>query len=470
MTQPGRWPHPAWRLAAGDPSWRHGLARRWLRTAARGGWAAAADVLHPILVILRGARNACCLGYDWWQRTPADSRRTALAAAVLGTVGLFALPYGPLVLLAGAGLAAAWLGRDRPAAAPSAAHERRLAAVRAALTPLRGVGFGAHPTVTRCRFDDRDHLIDLDVRLPSAATTGRDPAALARLERAIAVAAGPANEYGFTWDWPRRRLAVQALPALPWGVPVRCPGDAIVLGATDGPDGTSVACPLPADTSPGLLVTAEPAAGVRHLLRALAAQALAHGAEVTLLAGADHDDYRCLTGHRPGLRLARSPVERRAALADCLAGGSPRSAMGGPGPDQPQTGRVCAPPRRWLIVDGLGADLPAIRALLAGPVRPDLLVVLAERPGRTPEWLPGHFTARVALGPLQLAAAPAADHPGIAGGGALPPGRGYAWIGGAPAVRLQTPYAPDPLAPGTPERDRAWLARLLPAPPIAPVR
>lgn len=441
-----------------------------VRRGLRAAWAAVADVLYPVLVILRGSIRAGRAGYAWWTSTPRDTRGAAVAATALGSVALAAMPYGPALLAAGLAAVATWFGRGQAgglaAGAPSTVQDQSLKVVYSALIPhmggMRGnsrpTGDEYRSTFSRWRFDDHDHLIALDVVL--AAGLGGDRAR-DLVEQALVAAASHGGEYRFEWTDDGRRLAMRVLPALPRAGAVSLVADGVVLGLTDGATSdaddlatsATSATPLVWRPEPGdrLLAVARPGGGGSHLLRSLAAQALAQGSDVTLLDVRGTGGYTCLDALGPRCRVARSEEERRAAMSACLV--AERRSLDRPG---------------WLLVDGL-PDQAALGPLLRDTRAAGLTLVLAARPGEAPAGASSAFDARISLGPM---ARPAATElfgapPAPVGGERLPPGRGYARLDAGAIVRLQVPYAPDPLAATTPPQARAWLARLLPAAAIS---
>lgn len=372
---------------------------------------------------------------------------------------------------------------------------------------------------------DGDRLTRLELRY-SPYFTDDDPDARARIERVIEAKAGRAREYLYDWDTENNRLTVAALPPLPGPVPaqpyVTAPCE-IVLGFTDASSTNrlipvsmtpsaepAVGAPVDKTTAPmaaapgnaapasaanvqqlppviwrtgtrtnapHLLAVAGPASGKTTLLRTIALQALRDG-DLIAIDATGSGDFAYLAGRVGVLRvdstadqvretltwLHSETTRRAAAIGDAKAAGVPV-------PEDARRPLLVLLDEPAELADATGASASDVYELLDLPLRlgrtTHISVVTTARPtqlARLHPGLLGETHTRIALGPLDadtLVAALGAA-PGIAGGDAMPPGRGYARIGAGPVIRLQTPYTPDPLEDDTPEQDRRRILDLLP--------
>ncbi|MCD0481146.1 hypothetical protein LO771_01645 [Streptacidiphilus sp. ASG 303] len=478
------------------------------RDLARTAGDHAADVLGPLMLVVRGLRHHAAWARAWWQRTPGDRRGPALLLVAAVAASLAVLPYG--LVLAGACLlaSAAWAGRDRaPAAAPAPDPvQLKLQAVYAALTPYLArpedpkplyVHDGDHRAAFPAwEFDADGRLALLDLVYP-AYFPDSEAAARARVEQVLQGKAGRTREYRFHWDEEGNRLRMEALPALPDDIAVQRfvagPGE-LVLGVTDPGDSDRT---IPLDRSGGrdhqppvvwrtaarsadahLLALGTPRSGTSTLLRGLALQALPHG-DVVLVDGAGTGEYGCLAG-RPGVRRVETGVQGAVAALQWAAGETTRrlAAL--------DRARLVgsAPPRHatrplWILVDhpvelselAHAEGRPDPQDLLEVPLRQGraarVSVVVAEHLASLERIRPvvrASARARVVLGaptPEQAEAALGAPLD-IAPAARMPAGRGYARLGGAAPVRLQVPAAPDPLDEDVPADRRDAVTALLP--------
>ncbi|MBE9499509.1 hypothetical protein IHE61_18305 [Streptomyces sp. GKU 257-1] len=280
-------------------------SRRHARKAVRAGADGALDVLHPLLVLGRGACRLAAKSRNWWLDTPRERRGPTLFALAACGVLLWLLPYGPV--LAGCALlgSTAWYGRRQagptpPRAAPTAPQRARLQALYEALVPYFAPPGGAPGEPLYApdggwerafeeEFAFRDGRISgLLLRYP---TSFRDsePAERLRLEHLLAAKTGRGREYRFCWDEECNLLEMTALEPLPGGIraqPFGTAPDETVLGFTDG-DETGRTVPVrfpgenrdddvaavvwrtgPRSTEPHLLAVGTPGAGTSTLLRA----------------------------------------------------------------------------------------------------------------------------------------------------------------------------------------------------------
>ncbi|MFC5724304.1 hypothetical protein ACFP1Z_29530 [Streptomyces gamaensis] len=497
----GRRPLPRSLTGAGPLLRGHALAR--------GAAYGAADVLHPLLVIARGLRALAVAGWRRWERTPKDRRGPAALLAVSCLAIMALLPYGPVLGLLSLMGAAAWAGRDRAATAARGEvriEDQRLRALYEALVPylstpqdpepLYAHGGSWQEVFEEYVFDEDGRLTALQLRYPAYFADG-EAESRSRVEQLLQAKAGRGREYRFEWDEETGRLALTVLSALPTCIRaqrfVTAPGET-VLGFTDPCavqrrlpviDGTGVRDAPPVlwrtgqrSTEPHLLALGRPASGTTTLLRSIALQALRHG-DAVLIDGGGTGEYACLLGRAGVLAVESSPAGALAALEwaaheterRLLAAQDARS-QGRPAPDD-----VRRP--LWILVDrptalghlaaaeGLGDPQELLQVpLLHGGVA-HVTVAVAEHLDSA-DLLDTEVLkcarARVVLGAVtaeQVRAALGAP-PHTTPPPEVPPGRGYARLGGGPVHRLQVPATPDPYDEETPDAQRLAVRDLLP--------
>ncbi|MFV2120364.1 hypothetical protein ACE14D_18780, partial [Streptomyces sp. Act-28] len=314
------------------------------REIARAAADGAADVLHPLFTLWRGLRRLAAAGRAGWAAVPGERRGSTLLLAAVCVLGVALTPYGPLLALVSVMGAAAWKGRERPAArtGPGEAGAERLRVLYEALVPHFSVPDDPSPLFAHGGEWDRvfgDFAFDADgrptrlcVSYPAYFPDG-DPASRARVERLLHTKSGRGREYRFDWDEEDNRLLMTVLSALPASVAaqrfVTVPGET-VLGFTDA-DAVRRTVPVrdgdatrdapavvwrtgPRSTEPHLLVVGQPGAGVSTLLRSVALQALQHDGEVLVLEGSGTGEYACLTGRRGVLGVECGPAGALDAL------------------------------------------------------------------------------------------------------------------------------------------------------------
>lgn len=471
----------------------------------------ARDMFAPLLHLGRGLHREVAWARAWWAEAPSDKRKAAAVGAALSLVLLYFLPFGPFLAVGGVMAGAAWMGRDRtppPPPGPSPG-EGRLQAVYNGLVPhladehdpagLFAPGGDYAKAFEHHEFDG-DRLTRLELRY-SPYFTDDDPDARARVERVIEAKAGRAREYLYDWDTENNRLVVAALPPLPGPIPaqpyVTAPCE-IVLGFTDA-SSTNRLIPVVVDpgdpaaqqhqlppviwrtgtrtNAPHLLVVAGPAAGKTTLLRTIALQALRDG-DVIAVDATGSGDFAYLAGRAGVLRVDTTLDQVRETLAWLHAETARRAAAigaakaaGAPVPEDARRPLLVLLDEPTELTDAGGGSAADVYALLDLPLRlgrtTHISLVTTARPSQLARLHPGllgETHTRIALGPLESEALVSAlgAEPGIAGGDAMPPGRGYARIGAGPVIRLQTPYTPDPLEDDTPDADRGRILDLLP--------
>ncbi|MDF4249294.1 hypothetical protein [Streptomyces sp. WMMB303] len=481
----------------------------------RAGTDGALDVLHPLLVLGRGACHLAAKGRNWWLGTPRERRGpTMLAVAACGVL-LWLLPYGPF--LAGFALlgSTAWYGRRQagpapPRAAPTDTQRARLQALYEALVPYLAPP-GAAPGEPLYASDGgwerafeefafRDGRISgLLLRYP---TSFRDsePAERLRLERLLAAKTGRGREYRFCWDEECNLLEMTALEPLPGGIraqPFETAPDEAVLGFTDG-DETSRTLPahfpgedradeVPAavwrtgsrSTEPHLLAVGTPGAGTSTLLRSLALQALGHG-EVLLVDGDGGGGFAAFAARRgvlgvestlPGalaaLEWAARETERRLLAASRSRQHGTRSPGEAPLP-------LCVLVDRPALLSHLARSrgLADPQELLRTPLRhgraAGVTVAVAEQFDGLDELTEAVLAgtrARVVLGAVTpgQAGSVLGRAPQTGPAAEVPRGRGFARLGDGPVLRLQVPATPDPGDESADEAERTAVRELLPA-------
>ncbi|MCZ7413221.1 MULTISPECIES: hypothetical protein [unclassified Streptomyces] len=485
------------------------------RIVARSFGDGAADVLHPLLVLGRGAARLTAMARSWWEGAGREQHGPALFLAAACGLFLWVVPYGLWLAGAAAAGAAAWFGRrpeevaEPPEPEPDPAERAaRLQALYEALVPCLAVPEDAHPeplyaadgswerVFTSHAFDEDGRLARLVLRYPPSFPDGEAEARM-RVQRLLCAKAGRARELRFDWDEEANELRVTALAPLPPGICVQrfvvAPGE-MVLGFTDGEavqrtlpvldGGESRDVPPvvwrtgPRSTEPHLLALGQPGAGTTSLLRSVALQALQHG-DVLVVDGSGAGEYACLTGRRgvlsvettlvgalASLQWAAHETERRLlAAVHAREGGRPQDEVRRP---------------LWVLV-----DRPAVLSHLAraeGRADPQELLEVVLRHGRAArvsvalaeqfegaealaQVVRAYTRARVVLGaasPEQVRAVlgePPQTTPVRDG---VPPGRGYARLGTGPVLRLQVPAAPDPYDELAAEAHRQAVLALLP--------
>ncbi|MEV4436480.1 hypothetical protein [Streptomyces sp. NPDC049585] len=492
------------------------------RDLARTAADSARDVLHPLLVVLRGLRALAGRGRRTWERTPRDRRGPALLLAVSCLVIVALVPYGPTLGTAALLAAGAWAGRGQARAAgqgprtaaaqPDTPESTRLQALYEALVPYFSAPQDPRPlyehggdwrtAFDEHAFDEHGRLTGLRLRYPGYFTDGED-GARSRIEQLLQLKAGRGPEYRFDWDEADNRLTLTALPPLSTGIHaqrfVTAPGET-VLGFTDDSavqrtlpvtDGEELrdAPPVvwrtgPRSTEPHLLALGQAGSGTTTLLRSVTLQALQHG-DVVVVDGGATGEYAFLTG-REGVLAVESSVAGALSVLEWACRETERRLLaanfarrqGHPAPDD-----VRRP--LWIVV-----DRPAALGHLAageGRADPQGLLTVPLRHGRTAnvtvavgeqyeaagllgEALFTHTRARVVLGPLtpEQIAAVLGTAPHTTPPECVPPGRGYARVGAGPVHRLQVPATPDPYDEEAPERLRCAVTALVPEPTEAP--
>lgn len=480
--------------------------------AVRAGAAGARDVLHPLVVLVRGLGRLAALAVRWWSRAPKEKRGPALFLAGTAVMAAALLPWGRIAAVAGVAVAAAWQGRrsvpEGGEGAREEAEDSRLQAVYEALLPcfalhddpapepLYAYGGAWQRAFVEAEFTEEGRTGRLLVRYPPHFPDG-DPAYRQAVERRLSAKCGRDREYRFVWHEERNLLEMTVPRPLPQGVRVQRfvtgPGE-IVLGFTDAEsvlrripvaDGREVRDLPPVlwrtgarAAQPHLLAVGAPGAGASTLLRSVALQALRCG-EVLAVDGGGSGSFACLAG-REGVRTVESsPAGAVAALEWAereterrLAAASAARQSGRPVPED--VGRPL-----WLVLDRPAALGHLARTegrrdpqeLLQVPLRhgraAQVTVVVAEHvecaDGLGPV-VRTHARARVLLGAASpeetwavLGAAPASPP-----AGPVAPGRGFVRLGTGPVLRLQVPAAPDPLDDAAGEAERQAVLGLLP--------
>ncbi|MGI5351044.1 hypothetical protein ACQEU8_23120 [Streptomyces sp. CA-250714] len=501
----GRWPMPS--------QWN-------ARNAVRAGTEGLLDVLHPVLVLGRGARCLAGRGRAWWERTPRERRGPTLFVVAACAVLLWLLPYGPPLAALGLLGATAWYGRRGAAgatlrAAPTDVQRARLQALYEALVPYFALDGDPRPEPLYAydghwerafeEFAFRDGRISgLLLRYPASFRDG-ELAERLRVEQLLAAKTGRGREYRFCWDEECNLLEMTALEPLPTGIHaqpfVTAPGET-VLGFTDGCEvhrtvpvhfaGESAPRDVPPvvwrtgarSTEQHLLAVGTPGSGTSSLLRSLALQALC-GGDVLIVDGDGGGEFasfaaRCgvlgvestLPGALAALEWAARETERRLLETS-------RARQRGEGAPEDVRRPL------WVLV-----DRPAALSCLAGTegwADPQELLRVPLRHGRAAgvivavaeqfdgmdelgEAVLTHTRARVVLGAVspEQAGAVLGEAPQTGPAPDAPPGRGFARLGEGPVLRLQVPATPDPMDETAGEAQRSAVRALLPEPVRAP--
>jgi hypothetical protein len=363
-------------------------------------------------------------------------------------------------------------------------------------------GGGYRDAFTEWEFDASDALVRLKLDYSQYFKDG-EADSRAKVERALEGKIGQANEYLYSWDEQGNHLEVRILPPLtsgiggqPWPVaeiefvlgftdpdpairliPVLAPDPAAnedtltPLGSASNPGAVPpgfkvvqlspviwrVVCP---SANPHLLVVGGPHSGKSTTVHSLAGQALTRGHQVAVIDSDATTEYAGLIG-RPGvLRVTHDPAEALNLLDWFGLELERRAERFGSGSTTDGSADAAAAPL-WLFVDGLTELIEAVASL--GRANPaEMLAALArkarfahttlvatartEHVGKLKPALRSQLSNRVALGKVDPVTSTAlfGGTLELGGGQAMPPGRGYARIGGGPVIRLQTPYAPTP--------------------------
>lgn len=477
------------------------------RDCARVAADGARDVLHPLIVILRGLRRQLGWLRAWWARTPQERRGPALVVAATVVVLAALLPYGPALAVITVTGTAAWLGRDRrpEPTGPGEAGAARLQALYEALVPyFRSEGDpkpsfthgGAWDRAFRDHEFDNGRLIRLHISYPAYFTDG-DPASRARVEQVLQAKTGRGREYRFDWNEEENHLTMTVPAPLPTGIAaqrfVASPSET-VLGFTDPgavrrtvpvADGARVrdAPPVvwrtgPRSAEPHLLALGRPGGGTTTLLRSIALQALPHG-DVLIVDGGGNGEYACLIG-RPGVLAVESGLAGTLATLEWATHETERRLIAVN--RARQTGRAVSDDVRrplWILVDRPAALSQLAHAegrqdpqrLLDVPLRHGRAVgvtlAVADHVDAADALVPGvtaHARARVVLGalPAEQVRAWLGAPPCTVPADRMPPGRGYVRLGSGPVLRLQVPATPDPYDEETDETQRQAVLALLP--------
>ncbi|MFF6786778.1 hypothetical protein [Streptomyces sp. NPDC012510] len=486
-------------------------SRELARTAADG----ATDVLHPLITITRGLRRLVAVGRQRWAETPKDRRGSLLFLVASALLVVTLVPYGPLLAVIALMAAAAWAGRHNGAEStgPDESQCQRLRSLYDALVPCFSAAEDPEPLYSHggawdkafpsYAFDGTGRVSQLLIRYPAYFADG-DAESRARVEQLLRTKAGHGREYSFAWDEEGNELAVTVLPPLATDITaqrfVTAPGET-VLGFTDAahvqrtlplasgeeelPSGEERRDVPPViwrtgvrSTEPHLLAVGEPGSGTTTLLRSIALQALQHG-DIVVVEGGAGGEYTCLTGRdgvlavECGLSGALASLEWASQETERRLIAMNRARQAG----HPPPGDTLRP--LWLLL-----DRPSVLTHLAtadGQRDPQSLLQVPLRHGRAAnvtvvvteqfdhldtltDAVRRHTRARVALGPAtaeQIEAVLGAPPPTTPTAD-LPPGRGYARLGPAPALRLQVPATPDPCDETTPDAHREAVLSLLP--------
>ncbi|GAA1979583.1 hypothetical protein [Catenulispora subtropica] len=460
------------------------------------------DVGHPLVVLVRGTKRMAGDAKTYWTEAGGHEKHKEWRDLVVFVFAVCAVavgfqPYGVLLLIAIWAAAATYLGRDRPDPGKDPetdAHIARLQSAYNGLVPYLmdthdpderfKPGGGYRSGFTEWEFDEADRLVALKIEYSPFFKDG-EADARAKVERALEGKIGQANEYLYDWDEEGNKLAVRILPPLPTGIPAqpwKVAEIEYVLGFTD-PTSTARLIPVQLGAEAGgdlpvvelapvvwrhgrfaaephLLVAGVLGSGKSNLLRSLAAQALGHGHLVTAVDAEHTGHFDEFTG-RDGVVRIESGAAGALDLLDWVAAESGRRAerlrdLGET--DDTLIAELAKP--LWVFVDELPSlGEAAARAGLADPqdLLADLMragrttgitVVLscrAERVGELRATVRNQAHARVGLGQLPPAASTAlfGGTLEIGGPSVLPPGRGFARVGGGPVVRLQVPVAAD---------------------------
>jgi hypothetical protein len=478
------------------------------RDYARSAVDGATDILHPLIVILRGLGRQLTWLRSWWSRTPKDRRGPALVmvAALLALAAL--MPYGPALAVIVCLGSAAWAGRDREPgpSGPGTTETGRLQALYEALVPYFSIPEDPNPLYAHDGSWERafgafefeeGRVARLHLKYPAYFTDG-EAASRARVERVLHAKTGRGREYRFDWNEEENHLTLHALPELPTGIAaqrfVASPGET-VLGFTD-PEAVQRTVPVadgevvrdappvvwrtgPRSTEPHLLALGRPGSGATTLLRSIALQALPHG-DVLILDGSGTGEYACLIG-RPGVLAVESGLTGALATLEWAAHETERRLIAVN--RARQSGRAAPEDTRrplWILVDRPTALSQLAHAegrqdpqeLLDVPLRhgraAGVTLAVADHAEAAEALAPGimaHTRARVVLGALPpeqtqaLLGAPPCTTPADR----VPPGRGYTRLGTGPVLRVQVPATPDPYDEETDEIHRQAVLALLPS-------
>lgn len=479
------------------------------RDLARTAGDHASDMFAPLTVIGRGLRHHSEWLKTRWAATPKEKRAPTLFLTAAGVLGVFLLPHGPLFALVALMASAAWVGRSpkAPPAPPAPdAADLKLAALYAALTPYLGGPEEFNPlyhpegsykdVFSVWEFDTDGRLTSLDLGYPTY-FTDTEPAARARIEQVVQGKAGRSREYRFDWDEESNRLRVTALAPLATDLTaqqfVTTPGE-IVLGFTDAHgsrrtipvtrNGSTVQRPPVVwrtgarSSEPHLLALGTAGSGTSTLIRSIALQALRHG-DLMVIDGAGTGEHACLV-NRPGVHTVETSLHGALAALEWAAQETERRLTalnaarhhGVPAPED-----VTRP--LWLLLDhptelaelAHAEGRPDPQELLELPLRHGraarVTVVVADdltAYDRISPTVRATTRARVLLGPTTPGTAEAvlAGPLDITPASQTPPGRGYARIGNATAVRLQVPVTVDPLDDEAAPAHRESVIALLP--------
>ena len=472
------------------------------RHASKRAKARAMDIGHPVVVLVRGTKQMAADAKTYWTEAGGHEKHKEWRDLVVFVFAVCAVavgfqPYGILLLLAVWAAAATYLGRDRPDPGKdpeSDAHVARLQSAYNGLVPYLmdthdpderfKPGGGYRDGFTEWEFDEGDRLVALKLQYSPFFKDGEHDSR-AKVERALEGKIGQANEYLYDWDEEGNKLSVRILPPLPIGIPAqpwKVAEIEYVLGFTD-PTSTARLIPVQLTAEPGgevpvvelapvvwrhgrfaaephLLVAGVLGSGKSNLLRSLAAQALGHGHLVTAI-DAEHTGHFDEFSGRDGVLRVESAPAAAMDLLDWVCAESTRRAerLRDLGDTEDTLIAELAKPL-WLFVDELASlGEAAARAGLADPqdLLADLMragrttgvtVVVSSRAERVSELratVRNQAHARVGLGQLPPGASTAlfGGTLEIGGPAVLPPGRGFARVGGGPVVRVQVPVAAD---------------------------
>jgi hypothetical protein len=178
------------------------------------------DVLHPLILIMRGLRRGFGWFRAWWKRSSKDRRQLALVVVAVVLALVATMPRGPWIL-AGTVMGLAALGGRAPRPGEPPQQVAKLQAIYNGLVSYLRDEYDPDQTFQPggdfkkafdgWLFDEFGHLVKLELHYSPYFRDG-EPEARAKVEQAIERKTGPNNDFLYEWDEEKNTLVVAVFP------------------------------------------------------------------------------------------------------------------------------------------------------------------------------------------------------------------------------------------------------------------